>query len=442
MANNNKNAVIEPKTLAGFMELLPNKQILFNRVLDAIRNSYESFGFLPLDTPNLEYSSVLFAKAGDEVEKQVYRFTKGDTDMALRFDLTVPLAKYVAKNYHNLAFPFRRYQIGKVYRGERPQKGRFREFYQADIDIIGDGSLNILCDGEIPAIIATVFKNLGFNEFKILISNRKILQGFLVSLGLAEKTQCICSNLDKLKKIGVDKVRAELEKIELKKVDIDKILEFAAIEGTNTQKLSALSKIKGGEVFNEGVEELKAVVGAIDAFGVDKRHFEIDLTIVRGLDYYTGTVFETFLTGHEDIGSVCSGGRYDNLAGLYIDKQLPGVGISIGLTRLFDKLESEFKIKNIPYTDVLVVSLDEDKSAVLKIATLLREKEIKTLVYLEDSKLKTKFKYAEKLEIPYMAIIGESERANGTVTLKNIVNGEQHAQISIDQVVEILTNNM
>jgi len=439
MNTNNKQSIIEPKTLAGFMELLPSRQILFNRIVDEVRSSYESFGFLPLDTPALEYSSVLFAKAGDEVEKQVYRFTKGDTDMALRFDLTVPLAKYVAKNYHNLAFPFRRYQIGKVYRGERPQKGRFREFYQADIDIIGDGSLSILCDAEIPAIIATVFKKLGFNDFSILLSNRKILQGFLSDLGLKEKRAAISTVLDKLKKIGLEKTEIELQKLGIKQKDIAKILSFI-VKGLylKDQVIESLENMKGGEEFKQGVQELKTVVNGIRAFGVSDDNFDIDLTIVRGLDYYTGTVFETFLTGHEDIGSVCSGGRYDNLAGLYIDKKLPGIGISIGLTRLFDKLENDFKLDSSAHTDILVVSLDDDKSVVLKSATALREQGIKALAYLEDTKLKNKFKYAEKLQIPFIAIIGETERANGTVTLKNLVTGEQREQIAIDEAVRIV----
>jgi len=434
MSTKNNN-IIEPKTLSGFMELTPNRQILFNRIVDTIRASYEAFGFLPLDTPVLEYSSVLFAKAGEETQKQIYRFTKGDTDMAMRFDLTVPLAKYVAKNYHTLAFPFRRYQIGKVYRGERPQKGRFREFYQADIDIIGDGSLNILCDSEIVATITTVFQSLGFCDFKIQISNRRILSGFLSDLGLGDKASYIGTVLDKLKKLGLDKTKAELEKLEVQQKYICKLLEFISIDGTNDQKLVALSKIKGGDEFTSGLSELQAVVKGIRDFGVSDSNFNIDLTIVRGLDYYTGTVFETFLTGHESVGSVCSGGRYDNLAGLYIDKNLPGVGISIGVTRLFDKLENDFKLYCAAYTDVLVVSADDSTDSILQTASKFRESDVKSLAYLEPAKLKNKFKYAEKLGIKFMAIIGETERANNTITLKNLESGEQWQSITLFDAV-------
>jgi len=446
MSVKNKN-ITEPKTLQGFMELLPNRQILFNRIMDSIKNSYESFGFLPLDTPVLEYSSVLFAKAGEETEKQVYRFTKGDTDMALRFDLTVPLAKYVAKNYHNLAFPFRRYQIGKVYRGERPQKGRFREFYQADIDIIGDGELNILCDAEIVATIASVFKNLGFKEFKIQISNRRILGGFLRHIGLGDKVSQIGTAIDKLKKIGLDKLKQELEKLEIKANDIDNIVALLGLDNaktTNDLVLKHLSKQanKFGDEFKQGVDELNTVINAIRDFGVSDSNVSIDLTIVRGLDYYTGTVFETFLTGHESVGSVCSGGRYDNLAGLYIDKNLPGVGISIGLTRLFDKLENDFNLANKSFINVLVVSADDCLDGMLlKVASEFRNAGVKSLSYLEQAKLKNKFKYAERLEIPFMAIIGESERANGTVSLKNLTTGEQFKEIKMTEAINIIKNN-
>jgi len=440
MKNNN---LIEPKTLSGFMELEPNRQRLFNTVLDTIRNSFETYSFLPIDTPVIEYSSVLNAKAGEETQKQIYRFTKGDTDMSLRFDLTVPLAKYVAKNYHNLAFPFRRYQIGKVYRGERPQKGRFREFYQADIDIVGDGNLSVICDAEIPSIIAGVFKALGFNDFTICLSNRKILQGFLESLDLIDKTIAIGTVLDKLKKIGLDKIKEELVKLEIKKTAIDKIIEFVSITGTTDEQLKILNSQFANsnyKLLNIGIAELSQVVNTIRAFGISDNNFILDLSIIRGLDYYTGTVFETFIKGHESVGSVCSGGRYDNLAGLYIDKQLPGVGISIGVTRLFDKLETELA-KNLtlkPISQVLIVSADSDMTTLPTIAAKLKNLNITPLLYLEDCKLKKKFQYAEKLCIKYMAIIGESERTNNTVTLKNLITGEQWQQITLEEVVKII----
>jgi len=440
---NNKKNLIEPKTLQGFMELLPDRQILFNRIMGEIKAAYESFGFLPLDTPALEYASVLFAKAGGETEKQIYRFTKGETDMALRFDLTVPLAKYVAKNYHNLAFPFRRYQIGKVYRGERPQKGRFREFYQCDIDIVGDGKLDILCDAEIPGIISTVFRRLGFTQFKIFISNRKILQGLAEHLGIAEKFSQVCVIADKLKKIGEVKVREELEKLEISKTIIDQLIVFLSYATTESKKATEiLAFLQGYTIVNEtfvaGVSDLISVVNGMKSFGVSEDNFAIDLTIVRGLDYYTGTVFETFLTGHEDIGSVCSGGRYDNLAGYYIDKPLPGVGISIGLTRLFDKLADQITLSNKAHTDVLVVSADSDTVCCLNVAAQLRQNGLSAIAYLEDAKLKNKFKYAERLNIKHMIILGETERANHTVTLKDLQSGQQYQQISIDKATQTI----
>jgi len=437
--SNIKNNLIEPKTLQGFLELEPKRQILFNRIKSAIENSYIEFGFLPLDTPILEYSSVLFAKAGDETQKQIYRFNKGDNDLSMRFDLTVPLAKFVAKNYHNLTFPFRRYQIGKVYRGERPQKGRFREFYQCDIDIVGDEKLNILADAEIPAVIAKVFNSLGFTDFTIFISNRKILQGFLQGFKLEENYGAVCTVIDKLKKIGAEKVKDELVKLGLKKNQADSILKFVELKGSNKEKLVVLKKIKGNDLFCEGVAELEKVINGISSFGVLDKNISIDLTIVRGLDYYTGTVFETFITNHEDIGSVCSGGRYDNLAGFYTTKKLPGVGISIGLTRLFDKLADEIKLPKTAYTDCLVVSLDDNAlPCIIKVTAELKTKGIKAIAYLEEGKLKNKFKYAEKLDINYMVILGESEIATSTVTIKNLLSGEQLEKVSVDSAAKFI----
>jgi len=409
------------------MELLPDRQILFNRMRDTICGVYERFGFLPLDTPILEYSSVLLAKAGGETEKQIYRFTKGDTDMSLRFDLTVPLAKYVAKNYHTLAFPFRRYQIGKVYRGERPQKGRFREFYQCDIDVVGDGQLSVLTDAEMPAVIYTVFKELGFENFTVHIANRKIIKGYLQEAGLTDKTAEISVVLDKIKKIGAEKVAAELAVLGLSQAQIKPLLQLTALTGADFARFSCVD-----ETFKTGVAELQTVIDGMKRFGVPEKNFTVDLSIVRGLDYYTGTVYETFLAGHENIGSVCSGGRYDNLAGYYTDKPLPGVGISIGLTRLFDKLGSETSAI-ARAAQVLVVSADGAIEACLPVAASFRAAGISASAYLEDAKLKNKFKYADRLGIPFMAIIGETERKNGTVTLKNLASGEQFEGITENQ---------
>ena len=339
-------AKTEPRTLPGFMELLPSEQILFNQMKSTIEDTYKRFGFLPLDTPVIELSEVLLAKAGGETEKQIYRFNKGDHDLSLRFDLTVPLAKYVAKNYGNLSFPFRRYQIGKVYRGERTQKGRFREFYQCDIDIIGDGELDLINDAELPSVIYTIFTKLGFQNFTIRINNRKILNGLFESLELTDKATEILRIIDKIDKIGKDAVIEELEKIEVNKEAINKIMEFIAIEGTSDEKLQKLKELKiENETYKKGVEELEYVVKHMRLFEIPENNFSVDLTIARGLDYYTGTVYETFLNDYRELGSVCSGGRYENLAEHYTDKKLPGVGISIGLTRLFYKLNEMNLIK-------------------------------------------------------------------------------------------------
>ena len=330
-------SIIKPRTLSGFMELLPGKQAQLERMMEILRKTYASYGFAALDTPAIEDAQILLAKGGGDTEKQIYRFQKGDSDLALRFDLTVPLAKYVALHAGELAFPFRRYQISKVYRGERAQRGRFREFYQADIDIIGDGKLDILNEAEIPAIIYKVFRGFGLNRFQIRVNNRKILSGFYAMQGLAEKSGDIMRTVDKLDKIGADKVGALLiSECGLTEAQAAEILKFIAIRGTNGEVLAALEGYLGkNELFDLGVSELKAVCENLGAFGVPDENFAVDLTIARGLDYYTGTVYETTLLDHPEIGSVCSGGRYDNLAGYYTERQLPGVGISIGLTRLF-----------------------------------------------------------------------------------------------------------
>lgn len=431
-----------PRTLPGFMELQPTEQVLFNQMKEKIEKSYERFGFLPLDTPVLELSEVLLAKAGGETEKQIYRFTKGDTDLAMRFDLTVPLAKYVAQNYGSLQFPFRRYQIGKVYRGERPQRGRFREFYQADIDIIGDGELSLLNDAEIPSIIYTTFKELGFDNFTIRINNRKILNGFFESLLLADKATDIMRIIDKLEKVGADNVRTELSELGVEDNSIHQILNFISITGENDDKIKALENLSiTNAVFESGLSELKEVVKNIKLFGVPESNFMVDLTIARGLDYYTGTVYETFLDDYKQIGSVCSGGRYDNLAEYYTDKPLPGVGISIGLTRLFYQLNelNSVKVDKNSISDVLVISMSDDISACLPVASTFRNEGINTEVYMNNKKLKVKFKYADKLKIPYVAILGEDEIKNGTVSLKNLLTGQQNT-VTVLEAVEILKN--
>lgn len=429
---------IEPRTLPGFMELLPKEQILFNKMKEKIQKSYEKFGFLPIDTPIIEMSDVLLAKAGGETEKQIYRFQKGDNDLALRFDLTVPLAKYVTEYYNDLSFPFRRYQIGKVYRGERPQKGRFREFYQCDIDIIGDGELSIINDAEMPAVIYNTIKDLGFEDFTICINNRKLLSGLFKELDLEDKSVDIMRIIDKIEKIGKENVVECLKDLELSENQINDIINFIEISGTTEEKIDSLEKLNyTNEIFNEGLEELKQVVKYVKIFGVPDSNFKVDLTIARGLDYYTGTVYETFLNEYRELGSVCSGGRYDNLAEYYTDKKLPGVGISIGLTRLFYKLNelNALKEEQNSIAKVLVVSMVEDNSKALEVATALRSQNINAEVYLENKKIKAKFKYADRLAIPYVIVIGEDEIANNTVTLKNMQTGEQET-LKIEEVIK------
>ncbi len=422
--------IIKPRTLSGFMELLPEKQLQFERMAQILRDTYAAYGFAPLDTPAIEDAKILLAKGGGETEKQIYRFTKGDSDLALRFDLTVPLAKYVALHYNELCFPFRRFQISKVYRGERAQRGRFREFYQADIDIIGDGKLDILNEAEIPAIIYKVFRGFGLKRFQIHVNNRKILSGFYAMLGLTEKSGDIMRTVDKLDKIGPEKVRTILaEDVGLTEAQAGEILKFISITGNNAQVLSALEGYAGrNETFDLGLGELKAVCGNLSAFGVPEENFAVDLTIARGLDYYTGTVYETFLLDHPEIGSVCSGGRYDNLAGYYIEKQLPGVGISIGLTRFFYVLDEQGLLNpQLPTApaDALVLPMTADPGPAIALAEELRGAGIRVQFYGEQKKFKQKMAYANKLGVPYAVLLGEDEQKAQKCTLKDMRTGEQ-----------------
>ena len=422
--------IIKPRTLSGFMELLPAKQIRFEKMLEILRTTYASYGFAPLDTPAIEDAQILLAKGGGETEKQIYRFTKGDSDLALRFDLTVPLAKYVALHYNELAFPFRRFQISKVYRGERAQRGRFREFYQADIDIIGDGKLDILNEAEIPAIIYKVFRGFGLSRFQIRVNNRKILTGFYAMLGLSEQSGDIMRTVDKLDKIGPEKVKVILlEDCGLTQEQAEEILRFISITGTNDQVLTALEGYQGrNEIFDQGLQELKAVTVNLGAFGVPEENFAVDLTIARGLDYYTGTVYETPLLDHPEIGSVCSGGRYDNLAGYYIDKQLPGVGISIGLTRLFYVLDEQGLLNpQLPSApaDALVLPMTEDAAPAIAVAEAIRSQGLRVQLYCEQKKFKQKMAYANKLEVPFVVLLGEDEIAEGKCSVKDMRSGQQ-----------------
>ena len=434
---------IRPHTLSGFMELLPGPQTQLEAMMEILRRTYSLYGFTPLDTPAIEAADVLLAKGGGETEKQIYRFQKGDSDLALRFDLTVPLAKYVALHYGELSFPFRRYQIGKVYRGERAQRGRFREFYQADIDVIGDGKLDISNEAEIPSIIYKTFSQMGLRRFQIRVNNRKILNGFYAMLGLSEQSGDIMRTVDKLDKIGAEKVRTLLvEECGLAEERADEILRFIAIRGTNAEVLTALEGYRSrNEVFDLGLDELTAVVKYLGAFGVPEENFAVDLTIARGLDYYTGTVYETTLLDHPEIGSVCSGGRYDNLAEYYTDRALPGVGISIGLTRLFYVLGEQGMLnpaRNTAPADVLVLPMTDDLTQAVRTATLLRDAGIRTQLYCEQKKFKAKIQYADKLSIPYVLFLGEDEIASGTASVKCLATGEQ-TSVSVAELPAFLT---
>ena len=439
---------IKPRTLSGFMELLPGDQVLFDRMVSILRRTYSLYGFTALDTPAIEASEVLLAKGGGETEKQIYRFTKGDSDLSLRFDLTVPLAKYVAAHYNELSFPFRRFQIGKVYRGERAQRGRFREFYQADIDVIGDGALDIINEAEIPSIIYRAFTDLGLRRFRIRVNNRKVLNGLFAILGLSECAGDVLRTIDKLEKIGPDKVKAIL--VDDFAVSADTAASLLSLLSA-ADPMAALAPFKGkNDLFDQGLEELNTVVKYMAAFGVPQDHFAVDLTIARGLDYYTGTVYETVMLDHPEVGSICSGGRYDNLAEYYTEKQLPGVGISIGLTRLFFVLQDQGLLNPQARTasaDVLIIPMTEDLSHAISFATALRQAGVRAQLHCEKKKFKQKLSYADKLSIPYAAFLGEDEIAAGTVTVKDLrmaqdAGESKQVTLPVDQAVELLRQRL
>jgi histidyl-tRNA synthetase len=420
------------------MELLPNDQLKFNKLYDAIRNTYEEFGFLPLDTPIIEASEVLLAKAGGETEKQIYQIKRGDSDLTLRFDLTVPLAKYVSKNYGELHFPFRRYQMGKVYRGERAQKGRFREFYQCDIDIIGDEELSIINDAEIPYIIYKIFNNMGLKDFIIKINNRKLLNGFFTYLNITDNSADIMRIIDKIDKMGTEAVISELESINIDKNDIDKIISFISIKGSNEEIINKLKSLNiDNELYKIGLDELSTVIKYTYDYGMSNDNLNIDLRISRGLDYYTGTVYETFLKDYREIGSICSGGRYDNLAEYYTDHKLPGVGISIGLTRLFDKLMELDIIKDekVKLLDALIIPMTDNYDYIIKCYNNLRENNKKVQIYYEKRSIKSIINYAISLNISNVIFIGDDEVSNNTITIKNLDTHEQKTDV-IESIIK------
>ena len=424
---------VSPRILSGFMELLPAEQIVFNKFLDTIKENYELCGFTPMETPIIELSEILLAKAGGETEKQIYRFNKGDNDLCLRFDLTVPFSRFVAMNKNVLTFPFKRYQIGKVYRGERPQKGRFREFYQCDVDIVNNDNLDLIYDAEIIATIDTTISKLlkivNINDFIIKKNNRKILSGFLEELNIQDKTVDIMRIIDKIDKITAEEFIQELNDILNNNEISNKILNFIKMKENNQEIVSKLKSLNiQNTLFNQGVNELEELLKYLQDFNVENNHFTIDLSIARGLDYYTGTVFETNIDNYPEFGSICSGGRYENLAEHYTDKKLPGVGMSIGLTRLFDQLRNKNLINPTTNTtlDYLVVYMSEnEKDYALKILSLLRKNEIKSDIYTESGKFKSKMNYADKIGVQNIIIVGEDEKAVNELVVKNMTTGEQ-----------------
>ncbi len=432
--NHEHRTIVEPSVLAGFIELLPKEQMMFTRMQDTIKQTFESYGFIPLDTPVLEKSEVLLAKSGGDTAKQVYRFTKGDTDMAMRFDLTVPLARYVAQHYGELVFPFRRYHIGKVYRGERPQKGRFREFYQCDIDIIGNGSLGIINDAEIVSIINSTFEALNIGEFTVMINNRKLLNGFFESWGVTDTVE-VLRIVDKLDKIGEDAVRKELLNLGTKEAAVDAILTLTSLGGSYEDILARLKALEiDNELFQTGLNELDAVCAQMKAFGIPEGRFTINLKIARGLDYYTGTVYETYLKDYPELGSICSGGRYDELASNYTKQSLPGVGISIGLSRLFYQLCQAGIVDmggRMTPSEILFIPMQGTMGYALSKAAEFRRAGIPCETYMNEGKMGKKFGYADKLGIPYAAVIGEDEMTRDTLTMKNMATGEQFTVKSV-----------
>ena len=430
-------AKMTPRTLSGFMELLPAPQQQMERIMEVLRKTYSLYGFTPLDTPVIESSEVLLAKAGGETEKQIYRFQKGDSDLSLRFDLTVPLAKYVALHYNELSFPFRRYQIGKVYRGERAQRGRFREFYQADIDIIGDGKLDITNEAEIPSIIYQTFSTLGLKRFQIRVNNRKILNGFYAMLGLTEKSADVMRTVDKLDKIGLDNVNEELRSKDLSEDAIARLQPIIMLKGTNREKLAVLKKeLAASEIAMKGIAEMEFILDRIEKLELTA-DLELDLTLARGLNYYTGAIFEVKALDVQ-IGSITGGGRYDNLTGVFGLDGVSGVGISFGADRIFDVLNQLelYPADSLKTTQLLFVNFGEkEENYLLPLISKVRAAGIRTELYPESAKMKKQMGYADTKKIPFVAIVGENEINEGKINLKNMLTGEQ-SLVTLEELIE------
>ncbi|MDU7649957.1 MAG: histidine--tRNA ligase [Anaerococcus vaginalis] len=430
--------IVKPQTIAGVMELLPEDQLAFDYIKNIIEETFLSYQFLPIDTPAIEKNDILFAKGGGETEKQIFGIDSSKKDMSLRFDLTVPLARYVSEHFSDLNFPFKRYQIAKVYRGERNQKGRYKEFYQCDIDIIGNNSLSIHNDALLPKVIYEIFQKLDFNGIKFHINNRKLLNGFFESLEISDKEE-VLRTIDKKAKIGEENTRELLVEI-CGEEKADKLMELINNKRENKELLTYLESLNLNDNYKIGLNELKEVYDYMIKFGIDDDSIIIDLSITRGLDYYTSTVYETFLDGYESIGSVCSGGRYENLAGNFSKQNLPGVGLSIGLTRLFYQFQQlglveKYKAK---FTDCLVIPMDEKLNFyAIDIANKLKEQGLKVDIYLEDGKFKKKINYADKIGVKKVLIIGQEEYDNKVVSVKNMEDGKQ-VSVKVEEIREYL----
>lgn len=428
--------IVKPSTIAGVMELLPDDQIAFDYIKTVIEDTFRKYQFMPLDTPLIEKDEILFAKGGGETEKQIFKIDSESRDMSLRFDLTVPLARYVAEHFSDLHFPFKRYHIGRVYRGERNQKGRYKEFYQCDIDIIGNNKLSIYNDALLPRVIYEIFTLLDFKGVTFHINNRKLLNGYFKSLGIEDSTE-VLRTIDKMAKIGKD---ATIELLE-KEVDHDKAVEmvdFLDNNLSNEEVIDKLSNEEGNDLFDEGLDELKTVYAYMKEFGIPDENIKLDLSITRGLDYYTSTVYETFLDGYESIGSVCSGGRYEDLASNFSKQKLPGVGLSIGLTRLFYQFQELGLVEKYKkdYTQILVVPMKDDFNFyAIDMVNALRAEGIKVDIYLEGGKFGKKLSYADKMGIKNVIIIGEEEYNNKVLSLKDMESGDQES-LGLDQVIE------
>ena len=430
--------MIQPSTLPGMMELLPEDQMVFDTIKRRIEDVFIKNAFFSIDTPAIEKLDVLLSKGGGETSKQVYRIDSSKKNQGLRFDLTVPLAKYVSMYMQDLAFPFRRYQIAKVYRGERNQKGRYKEFYQCDIDIIGNEKLSLYNDAEIVKCMYEALKSIDVPDFEFQFNNRKLLNGYFSDLGIEDFESCL-RIIDKLDKIGIDNVKEELSKINLDDEKIDSILSFLQIDGTNQEIIEKLESLNiDNELFVCGLEELKFVYEDILSLGVSPDNIKINLSITRGLDYYTGSVFETFFKEYREIGSICSGGRYDSLANNFTKSKLPGVGMSIGLTRLFYQLQELNLVKGQQTNfDCIIIPMKGYEKNAVKLMKDLRSSSVRCMSYLEDDKLKKKFNYADKLSVKYVIIIGQDEVEQNKFTLRNMENGNQEL-LELNQIIEKL----